>query len=155
MWLSLVCWSFGVLFDARNYKTTKLCFKSCFCIIFSIFARESQSLLGKIPSTKAIYLLRIIWVLRSSAHPGSGRRAKKCNFSKYDNKGTEILVLMDERLKIFLLLHRMCCFHAKGSYMSQVNVNKKKKRSVPITPQNELPNGQFSVALFTYLEKKI
>ena len=39
--------------------------------------------------------------------------------------------------------------------MSQVNVNKKKKRAVPITPQNELPNGQFSVALFTYLEKKI
>jgi hypothetical protein len=39
--------------------------------------------------------------------------------------------------------------------MSQVNVNKKKKRSVPITPQNELPNGHFSVALFTYLEKKI
>jgi hypothetical protein len=38
--------------------------------------------------------------------------------------------------------------------MSQVNVNKKKKRSVPITPQNELPNGHFSVALFTYLEKK-
>ena len=37
--------------------------------------------------------------------------------------------------------------------MSQVNVNK--KRAVPITPQNELPNGQFSVALFTYLEKKI
>ena len=62
---------------------------------------------------------------------------------------------MDARLKILLLLHRMCCFHAKGSYMSQVNVNKKKKRSVPITPQNELPNGQFSVALFTYLEKKI
>ena len=39
--------------------------------------------------------------------------------------------------------------------MSQVNVNKKKKRAVPITPQNELPNEQFSVALFTYLEKKI
>ena len=39
--------------------------------------------------------------------------------------------------------------------MSLVNVNKKKKRAVPITPQNELPNGQFSVALFTYLLKKI
>ena len=32
---------------------------------------------------------------------------------------------------------------------------KRKKRAVPITPQNELPNGQFSVELFTYLEKKI
>ena len=32
---------------------------------------------------------------------------------------------------------------------------KRKKRAVPITPQNERPNGQFSVELFTYLEKKI
>ena len=38
--------------------------------------------------------------------------------------------------------------------MSQVNVNKKKKRAVPITPQNELPSGQFSVTLFTYLPTK-